>query len=215
MKSIRKVISLVCVMAMVFTYAAFADGGAAYADEEEIPIRLDEEVPVRLDGETPVEVVVTGDVDPSQIVITPVDPDDEVPVRLEDGGEPGISPFAGKRLINNEHYTGSGDYEKSFQCDADDGNRLNIFVSNNVSAAEMAGDRVIVNISWKKFLNSEDYPAKYLYGVGSGSSKPSSYTDTFSYESNKGIDGTWTILVTTELGTPLDITVSARQYQVN
>lgn len=104
--------------------------------------------------------------------------------------------------INNVHHSGSDDFTDTFSCKASDGNRLNIFVQNN------GNNSVIVNITWKKFLSKEEYPA---VTVNSGKNM----VQTYSYDNNKGIDGNWTVNVTTASGGSMDINVAARQYQIN
>lgn len=97
------------------------------------------------------------------------------------------------------------DYNASFSCDKDDGNRLNVWVQNN-------GDNpVYLNVKWSKFfgLISNEYESVKIEGDGG------SHTITFYYEDGSGIGGNWDINVTTKVGNELNINVSARQYQIN
>lgn len=119
--------------------------------------------------------------------------DEEVPIPLTARGQTHIEPT---------EYTSDEDYNEEFTCDPDDGNCLNIWVRNN-------GDEpVYVNISWEGDGISEDYKAVEL---GPGEQR----TKVFSYDSGKGIDGTWSINVTPKYGGEISIEVSARQYQQN
>lgn len=103
-----------------------------------------------------------------------------------------------------EHYSGSGDYNASFTCDPADGNRLNVWVSNTGETS------LYVNIEWTTLFGVivKKYPARTL-------APGEQNTSNFYYENDTGIDGTWNVNVTTQLGGAIDIDVAARQYQEN
>lgn len=154
-----------------------------------------------LDADTPSEAAIS-EYTVSEAVYIPDDP--SAPIQTTVSGEEAaaLSASSNHYHILPEDYSGKGDYDNAFSCDPNDGNRLNIWVRNN-------GDvTVIVNISFSKPSASEDYPAIYL-------APGDQITKKYSYDDNRGIDGDWSINVTTELGGTMDISVSARQYQIN
>lgn len=124
-------------------------------------------------------------------------------VTTEDDGS--IVPLDyGKMHISPTRITTGTDYNASFSCSKEDGNRMNVWVQNNGSSP------VYLNVEWSRFfgLISKQYDS---VKINAGSS----YTMTFYYEDGSGIDGNWDINVTTTNGATLDINVSARQYQIN
>lgn len=124
-----------------------------------------------------------------------------VPIRLDDPVNlPPISFYDVTHLPGEQH-TGS-EYKDSFTCTPEDGNRLNIFVRNDGAST------VYLNITWKDGNMEKAYPA---VEIPAGKQN----TQTFSYEDNAGINGRWTVEVTTKSGHSLNVWVSARQYQIN
>ena len=119
----------------------------------------------------------------------------ETPVEL-----PPISLYDAYHIPGIQH-SGS-DYSDSFTCHPEDGNRLNIFVRNDGVGA------VVVNITWEDNGMVKEYPA-FEIPVGG------QHTKTYLYEDGAGINGLWTVEVTTTSGHPLNIWVSACQYQIN
>ncbi|HIY22520.1 MAG TPA: hypothetical protein H9841_11550 [Candidatus Flavonifractor merdigallinarum] len=113
---------------------------------------------------------------------------------------PPVSLYDAYHIPGTQH-TGSA-YSDSFTCDPEDGNRLNIFVRNDGASA------VIVNVTWEDKGMVKEFPA---YEIAAGKNK----TQTYLYEDGAGLNGRWTVEVTTRSGHPLNIWVSARQYQIN
>ena len=113
----------------------------------------------------------------------------ETPVEL-----PPISLYDAYHIPGIQH-SGS-DYSDSFTCHPEDGNRLNIFVRNDGVGA------VVVNITWEDNGMVKEYPA-FEIPVGG------QHTKTYLYEDGAGINGLWTVEVTTTSGHPLNIWVSA------
>ena len=112
-------------------------------------------------------------------------------------------PSIGERLLEDEQYTGAGDYNRSFSSDSSDGNRIVILLRND-------GDQeLILNVSWTGTTGLEyqykvvHVPADRVRGL------------TFALESADGIDGTWCMNATNVSGETIQLEASALQYQVD
>lgn len=194
----KKIVVIMCVLSIVMSVPAMASApkGAAMTyvpDNESAPVMVTTfEVTPQMMDTSPAGTYTYVPENPEAPMVTIYNGDSNIPV-----------PLSGDVThISNVHHTGNDDFTDTFTCTASDGNRLNIFVRNNGQGT------VIVNITWKKFLSQEHYPAINV--------DPGDHTiQTYSYDNNKGIDGTWTVNVTRADGKEMDINVAARQYQIN
>lgn len=102
--------------------------------------------------------------------------------------------------IDNISHSGSDDFTNTFTCNASDGDQLAVYITNQ------GENPVIVNITWKKSSNKEAYSAITVPANGGET------LQTFAKEEGSGVDGTWTVNVTPERTSSMNITVTARQY---
>lgn len=199
----KKILSLILVCMMLLSISAVATAASLYETPEPTE-KEDYEFPQVLVTEGELQTLKSLDALAVGDVFIPEDSD--APMMELSDTDGSIVPFAsGKLHIPVTNYTSSSeDYNESFSCDADDGNRLNIWVKNNGT------NTVVLNVDWSKFFGivNEQYDAVEIPAGGQ-------YTMTFYYKDGRGINGNWDVNVTTLTGGSLNITVSARQYQYN
>lgn len=123
------------------------------------------------------------------------------PVRMiQEDQIPPEAQTGDKNYLDHLSHSGNDDFTRNFTCSSDDGNQLLVYVQNN-------GDKpVLVNITWEKEKSKKEYPATSVEANGGDSFQ------IFSYEEDCGIDGNWTVNITSESGDDIDINVTARQY---